>query len=104
MTAASIAYESPITCCQAVQVSPLSSIPLISQCGATASITVPATATAIPALSLKCQPISARTSIAGSAQTQWCDQEIGEISSPANALIESTHTSSAWSRARRIPA
>ena len=38
-------------------------------------------------------PPIARTSSAGSAHTQWCDQEIGDISSAARALSDSAQ---AW--------
>jgi hypothetical protein len=70
ITAARIAYESPITCCHGDQVSPLLSMPFISQCGAAARMTMPTAATVIPALSRNRQLISRRASMAGSAHTQ----------------------------------
>jgi len=40
---------------------------------------------------------------AGTHHTQWCDQEIGEISKAANAFRDSAQQSSAAAKARFIP-
>ena len=72
-------------------------------CGAAAKTASPA---ATPASVQRCRlrrPAAARTSSAGSAHTQWCDQEIGEISSAAKAFSDSAHASAEPASARRMP-
>ena len=46
---------------------------------------------------------TARTSIATSPNTQWCDQEIGEISSAAKALSDNAQALADRASACRMP-
>src|SRR6516165_8338710 len=44
-----------------------------------------------------------QVSSAGAAQTQWCDQEMGEISNPAAALSNRAYVTCPAFRAPRMP-
>src|SRR6266581_8372520 len=103
MTAARITYEPPMACCHAAQW--VSRFPPVGNhhCGAAART---ASSAAAPARTPRCRsrrPPIARTSSAGSAHTQWCDQEIGDISSAARALSDSARAWADRATACRMP-
>jgi hypothetical protein len=93
-----------MTCCHAAQCSSRFSPRVNHHCGAAAKTASPAAAaTRSPRRGCR-RPRTARTSSAGSAHTQWWDQETGDISSAAKAFRDSAQASSAPAMARRMPA
>src|SRR5436309_15528801 len=67
-------------------------------CGATTKTAAIATVTAVQAVERFAHAVAAATSSAGATHTQWCDQDVGETSSPTAASV----TSASGAGARRI--
>ena len=82
-------YELPTTCSHTAQWSSLLPPDGNHVWGADAKMTNPATAAIHATLERRRHPMLARASTASSPHTQWCCQEIGEISSAARPLSAS---------------
>src|SRR5712692_8104003 len=102
-SAAKMTYELPMTCCQTAQRSSRSAPDGNHHCGAAAKTTRPAIAVASHSRERCRRPRIAKVRSAGTHHTQWCDQEIGEISSAAKALSANAQQYPVAAKACRIP-
>jgi hypothetical protein len=92
-----------MACCQAAHLSSGPANLPSHHWGAAANKTTPQATAATASRSRWRRPWSARVSRAAAHHTQWCDQDMGEMSRAAKALSDSAQQSCRAASARRMP-